>query len=509
MRVMYLSPTGQLGGAESSLVDILASLRRAEPSWPLHLLAASDGPLIARVRSLGVTAEVLPFPPAIAPARRARRDRVGRRRALRRADTSRFAGGASLSRRAGRAIEAFDPAIVHTNGLKMHLLGAWASRPSRRPALVWHLHDYLGGRPTTTRLLRWHHGRPAAVVTNSASVAADAARALANGTRVVTVRNGVDLDRFSIDRRPRESRRDGGTAPGAAEHGASRAGGDAGAVEGPRDIPRGHRPAAGASAGSRLHRRRCRLSDGGQPVFARRAPPARALAGRRRSRGVHRFRSHTGGHFPRASRSSCTRARRPSRSGWSSPRRWPAGAPSSSAMPAARRRSSRQAWTRSFMRRATPADLAAQIAALASDAELRARLGRAARATAERSFDRARLAAELDPHLPHRRDGRRGRRRIATPRSTRREARDRRAERTLVDRCGGGPDSAASGRPISRDELDRRRVTPIHSGRACRPSWARCSSDAIFATGSCARSVYRPVRAAGNGAAAADSPARA
>ena len=44
MRVMYLSPTGQLGGAESSLVDILASLRGAEPSWPLHLLAASDGP---------------------------------------------------------------------------------------------------------------------------------------------------------------------------------------------------------------------------------------------------------------------------------------------------------------------------------------------------------------------------------------------------------------------------------------------------------------------------------
>src|SRR5690349_16656517 len=66
MRVMFLNPTGQLGGAESSLVDILASLRRAEPSWPLHLLAASDGPLIGRVRSLGVTAEVLPFPSAIA-----------------------------------------------------------------------------------------------------------------------------------------------------------------------------------------------------------------------------------------------------------------------------------------------------------------------------------------------------------------------------------------------------------------------------------------------------------
>jgi len=53
MRVMFLNPTGQLGGAESSLVDILASLRHAEPSWPLHLLAASDA---AQREHLGETA---------------------------------------------------------------------------------------------------------------------------------------------------------------------------------------------------------------------------------------------------------------------------------------------------------------------------------------------------------------------------------------------------------------------------------------------------------------------
>jgi glycosyltransferase involved in cell wall biosynthesis len=42
-------------------------------------------------------------------------------------------------------------------------------------------------------------------------------------------------------------------------------------------------------------------------------------------------------------------------------------------------------------------DLSTQIAALAGDAELRARIGHAARTTAERSFDRARLATELIP----------------------------------------------------------------------------------------------------------------
>src|SRR5881394_2579872 len=170
MLVMFLNSTGQLGGGESSLLDILASLRHAEPSWPLHLLAASDGPLIGRVRSLGVTAEVLPFPPAIA--------RLGEHGAAASAGSSgaagtlRFAARIALASASAvryraalrRAIDAFDPAVVHTNGLKMHVLAAWGIGSSRRPGLVWHLHDYLGTRPMTTRLLRWHHSRPATVI---------------------------------------------------------------------------------------------------------------------------------------------------------------------------------------------------------------------------------------------------------------------------------------------------------------------------------------------------------
>jgi glycosyltransferase involved in cell wall biosynthesis len=42
-------------------------------------------------------------------------------------------------------------------------------------------------------------------------------------------------------------------------------------------------------------------------------------------------------------------------------------------------------------------ELAARIAALAADAPLRARLGAAARATAERRFDQTRLAREIVP----------------------------------------------------------------------------------------------------------------
>ncbi|HZG44397.1 MAG TPA: hypothetical protein VEY93_15710, partial [Longimicrobium sp.] len=66
MRVAYLSASGALGGAERVLLDVLASLRAAEPSWPLTVISGDDGPLLERARALGVEAHVLPFPRALA-----------------------------------------------------------------------------------------------------------------------------------------------------------------------------------------------------------------------------------------------------------------------------------------------------------------------------------------------------------------------------------------------------------------------------------------------------------
>src|ERR1700733_399348 len=65
-RIVYLNPCGQLGGAEVSLLDLLASIRVAEPVWDLHLVIGEDGPLVEKARSLGVQVLVTPFPPALA-----------------------------------------------------------------------------------------------------------------------------------------------------------------------------------------------------------------------------------------------------------------------------------------------------------------------------------------------------------------------------------------------------------------------------------------------------------
>jgi glycosyltransferase involved in cell wall biosynthesis len=86
------------------------------------------------------------------------------------------------------------PDIIHSNGLKMHLLGAWA-RPRGTP-LVWHIHDYVGLRPLMRRLLRPFRGSCATAIVNSNSVAADLERALP-GLRIVPIYNAIDPRRFS------------------------------------------------------------------------------------------------------------------------------------------------------------------------------------------------------------------------------------------------------------------------------------------------------------------------
>ncbi len=197
MKVLFLSSTGQTGGAEAALLELLAGLRERHPFWPLALLVASDGPLVSRARDLGVAVRVLPFPSSLArlgdwglgrggSARLA----MGLRAVLALAPTWRYL------RRLRRVMREEAPDVVHTNGLKMHVLGAWARPAGAR--LLWHLHDYAGRRPIAARLLQRYANRCDVIVANSASVAADARR-VCGGADVRAIWNAVDLGRFTPD----------------------------------------------------------------------------------------------------------------------------------------------------------------------------------------------------------------------------------------------------------------------------------------------------------------------
>ena len=188
MRIVYLNPSGRLGGAETSLREFLASVRAAEPSWDLWLLLGEDGPLAGIARDLGVKVAVMPFPPALA-----RLGDAGRRSTLA-GLLGASAATAAYARRLGRWLGKIEPDIIHTNGLKMHLLGAW-TRP-RGASLIWHIHDYLSARPLMRRLLYPFRKKCCAAVVNSESVGRDLARVLP-GLRITTIYNAVDLERFA------------------------------------------------------------------------------------------------------------------------------------------------------------------------------------------------------------------------------------------------------------------------------------------------------------------------
>ncbi len=184
-----------MGGAERVLLDLLHNLRHVQPTWALGLIAANDGPLADDARALGVRTEVLPFPREFARigdagltgprtwvrfARRAANGSVGTLRYL---------------HALRRAIAEFRPDVIHSNGIKMHLLGALARPPGS--ALIWHFHDYLTTRPVTCRLITRLKHRCSAIVAVSESVAQDIRTQLGPSIEVTSVWNSVDLARFT------------------------------------------------------------------------------------------------------------------------------------------------------------------------------------------------------------------------------------------------------------------------------------------------------------------------
>lgn len=85
LRIVFLSPAAHQGGAEAVLLDVLKLLRKSRSNWELYVLVGEDGPLLAKIRAMGVASEVLDFPRAVRSLertdqlpRRARRSSIGK-----------------------------------------------------------------------------------------------------------------------------------------------------------------------------------------------------------------------------------------------------------------------------------------------------------------------------------------------------------------------------------------------------------------------------------------------
>src|SRR5438093_3893391 len=198
MRVVYLNPIGETGGAEAALVNVLASLRDAKPHWNLHLVVSAEGSLAAKATNLGVTSHILQFPASLtrlgdASAGGPAGDSVGRLALLGQLLLASF-GIAVYVSRLRRLLRQLNPDIIHTNGFKMHLLGAMSKR--REVPLIWHVHDYVHSRPVMACLMRLFRRRCAIALANSNSVREDMRATCGDVLPVQTLYNGVDTTAF-------------------------------------------------------------------------------------------------------------------------------------------------------------------------------------------------------------------------------------------------------------------------------------------------------------------------
>jgi glycosyltransferase involved in cell wall biosynthesis len=186
LRVLFVNPGRDLGGAERSLLLLIQSLRKrgVDPTVALF----GDGPFAARLASLDIRTVFLEVADVV---RRASRYRV-----------QGLVGTALLSLRAlpsvvrlARLARRLGVDVVHTNGLKAHVLGGLAGRLVRRP-VVWHVRDFLPDGLSGHLFRRSARLFPAMVFTVSDAVAADLGALGQLTAPVVKLYDPIDIAHF-------------------------------------------------------------------------------------------------------------------------------------------------------------------------------------------------------------------------------------------------------------------------------------------------------------------------
>ena len=195
MEIVFVNPVGAIGGAEKALLTILAALRTAQPEVKLHLIVGTSGLLVETAQNLGVQVKVLQLPEQV--------NQLGDSALKGKQSTAVFSllwqvattlpAIAQYVMEFRRSIREISPDLIHSNGIKTHLLTALAGKMGI--PVVWHIHDFYGSRPLMARVLRWMSGNAALGIAISEAVATDA-RATLPGLPIQVVYNAVDATYF-------------------------------------------------------------------------------------------------------------------------------------------------------------------------------------------------------------------------------------------------------------------------------------------------------------------------
>jgi len=185
-RVGVLCAIAGMGGAEFSLLELVAHLRGA---YEFHLIVPGEGPLKKRAELAGATVWVLPWPEAI--------ERTG--------ETGKLPGpvrvlrfAASMRSFAGQLSDLLDeivPSVLVTNAAKAHVIGALARKGKDVP-LIWYMRDGLEERAISRKLLKLLSRRCDLAVCISQYVASQFRKYVSESVPASVVYNIVDVGRF-------------------------------------------------------------------------------------------------------------------------------------------------------------------------------------------------------------------------------------------------------------------------------------------------------------------------
>lgn len=197
MRIIFINPVGFIGGAERVLLTLLVALRSAEPELQLYLIVGTKGPLIQAVQNLGISVQLLKLPDSLnqlGDSRLSGQSPWIKKVQLLLQSVTALPALLRYRRQLSLTIRDLRPDLVHSNGIKTHLLMALAA-PKSVP-VIWHIHDFYGVRPLITKALRWASNRATKGIAISQAVANDAKMALPQ-LPIQVIYNAVDPQVFS------------------------------------------------------------------------------------------------------------------------------------------------------------------------------------------------------------------------------------------------------------------------------------------------------------------------
>jgi len=188
-RVGVLCAISGLGGAEFSLLELVAHLRGA---YEFHLIVPGEGPLKESAELTGARVWVLPWPEAVAKT-----GETAQRPGL--AQMVRSAGYLpSFTRRLSKLLEEISPSAFVTNAVKAHIVGSLTPRRKNIP-LIWYMRDGMEDRVFSRKLLALLSRRCDLAVCISQYVASQFRKYVSASLPTTVVYNIVDLKRFHPD----------------------------------------------------------------------------------------------------------------------------------------------------------------------------------------------------------------------------------------------------------------------------------------------------------------------